>query len=87
MQANYYISFAILSESLEDPSFHLGKGIHIINVFLEYLYLGLLIVCYVLALGNRPQGPAKWGYKLAFMGFALITTYMTVRSSPISMRR
>ncbi|OJT03865.1 Chitin synthase 3 [Trametes pubescens] len=78
-QANYYISFAILSESLEDPSFHLGKAIHVINVVLDYLYIGLLIMCYVLSLGNRPQG-AKWGYKLAFVGFAFITIYMTVRS-------
>ena len=35
-------------------------------------------MCYILSLGNRPQG-AKWGYTLAFVGFALITVYMTVR--------
>ncbi|KAI8986294.1 glycosyltransferase family 2 protein [Trametes punicea] len=74
---NYFISFIILSESLEDPSFHLGKGVHIVNVILEYLYLGLLIMCYILSLGNRPQG-AKWGYTLAFVGFAVITVYMTI---------
>ncbi|KAI0369434.1 glycosyltransferase family 2 protein [Pilatotrama ljubarskyi] len=74
---NYFISFIILSESLEDPSFKLGKGIHIVNVILEYFYLGLLIMCYILSLGNRPQG-AKWGYTLAFVGFALITVYMTI---------
>lgn len=78
-QGNYYISFIILSESMEDPSFHLGK-IHILNVILEYLYLGLLIVCFLLALGNRPQG-AKWFYTTAFLGFALITVYMTVRAA------
>ncbi|KAI0738834.1 glycosyltransferase family 2 protein [Daedaleopsis nitida] len=72
---NYFISFIILSESLEDPSFNL-KGIHIVNVILEYIYLGLIILCYILALGNRPQG-AKWGYTLAFIGFAVITVYMT----------
>ncbi|KAJ8496271.1 hypothetical protein ONZ51_g1200 [Trametes cubensis] len=74
---NYFISFIILSESLEDPSFNLGKGVHIVNVILEYLYLGLLIMCYILSLGNRPQG-AKWGYTLAFIGFAVITVYMTI---------
>ncbi|RPD56704.1 glycosyltransferase family 2 protein [Lentinus tigrinus ALCF2SS1-7] len=73
---NYFISFIILSESLEDKSFNLGNGIHIVNIILEYLYLGLLIMCYILSLGNRPQG-AKWGYTLAFIGFALITVYMT----------
>ncbi|KAH8082444.1 glycosyltransferase family 2 protein [Cristinia sonorae] len=74
---NYYISFVILSESMEDPSFNLGKGIHILNLVLSYFYLGLLVMCFLLALGNRPQG-AKWGYTLAFIGFALITVYMTV---------
>ncbi|KAF7982169.1 hypothetical protein HWV62_29939 [Athelia sp. TMB] len=73
---NYYISFTILSLALEDPSFGL-KNIHIVNVILEYMYLGLLIMCFILSLGNRPQG-AKWGYTLAFIGFALITVYMTV---------
>ncbi|GJF00218.1 glycosyltransferase family 2 protein [Phanerochaete sordida] len=73
---NYYISFIVLSESLEDPSFNL-KGIHIANVILEYLYMGLLVMCFLLALGNRPQG-AKWFYTIAFIGFAVITVYMTI---------
>jgi chitin synthase len=61
---------------MEDPSFKLN-GIHILNVILEYFYVGLLLMCFILALGNRPQG-SKWGYTLAFIGFALITIYMTV---------
>ncbi|KZP09106.1 glycosyltransferase family 2 protein [Athelia psychrophila] len=73
---NFYISFTILSLALEDPSFNL-KGIHIVNVILEYIYLGLLIMCFILALGNRPQG-SKLGYTMAFIGFGLITVYMTV---------
>lgn len=73
--ANYYISFTILSISMEDPSFNL-KGIHVANVILEYMYIGLLILCFLLALGNRPQG-AKWPFTFAFIGFAIITVYMT----------
>jgi len=61
---------------LEDPSFGL-KGIHIANILLNYFYLGLLIMCFILALGNRPQG-AIWGYTLAIIGFGLITIFMTV---------
>ncbi|KDQ51532.1 glycosyltransferase family 2 protein [Jaapia argillacea MUCL 33604] len=72
---NYYISFKILSEALEDPTFHIS-GIVIVNVILEYFYLGMLIMCFILALGNRPQG-AKWGYTTSFIGFAIITVYMT----------
>ncbi|KAH9480087.1 Chitin synthase 4 [Psilocybe cubensis] len=74
--ANYYIAFAILSEAMEDHSFNL-KGIHIVNVILNYFYLGLLLMCFILSLGNRPQG-SKWGYTAAMLGFSVITIYMTV---------
>ncbi|KAF9269343.1 glycosyltransferase family 2 protein [Marasmius fiardii PR-910] len=74
--ANYYIAFVILSTSMEDPTFNL-KGIHIVNIILDYFYLGLLVMCFLLALGNRPQG-SKWGYTASFLGFAVITIYMTI---------
>ena len=76
IKANYYIAFVILSEALEDPSFGL-PWIHILNTVLNYFYVGLLLMCFILSLGNRPQG-SKWGYTLAMIGFALITIYMTV---------
>lgn len=56
---------------------NIGNAIHILNVILNYFYLGLLIMCFLLSLGNRPQG-SKWGYTLAMIGFAVITVYMTV---------
>lgn len=62
---------------MEDPSFHLGNAVHVFNVILNYLYLGLVIMSFLLALGNRPQG-SKWFYTIAFLGFATITVYMTV---------
>ncbi|KAI0930946.1 Chitin synthase 4 [Taiwanofungus camphoratus] len=74
---NYYISFVILSQAMDDPSFHLGKAVNVLNIILNYLYLGLLIMCFLLSLGNRPQG-AKWPYTFAFIGFAVITIYMTI---------
>jgi chitin synthase len=55
----YSIAFSILSTALEDPSFGL-KGIHIANIILNCFYLGLLIGCFILALGNRPQ-VSEWG--------------------------
>lgn len=76
LQANYFIAFSILADAMEDPSFHL-KGINIVNIILTYFYMGLLIMCFILSLGNRPQG-SKWGYTAAFIGFAVITVYMTV---------
>ncbi|KAM6493804.1 glycosyltransferase family 2 protein [Amanita muscaria] len=73
--ANYFIAFVILADAMEDPTFNLN-GIHTFNVILEYVYLGLVVMCFLLSLGNRPQG-SKWGYTFAFIGFALITIYMT----------
>lgn len=61
---------------MEDKSFNL-RGINIVNVILNYFYLGLLIMCFILSLGNRPQG-SKWGYTMAIVGFAIVTVYMTV---------
>ena len=60
---------------MEDKSFNIA-GIKVVNTVLNYLYLGLLVACYLLALGNRPQG-SKWWYTMAFIGFAVITIYMT----------
>ena len=74
--ANLFIAFFILTESLEDKSFHL-PGINVVNSILTYAYLGFLIMCFLLALGNRPQG-LKSGYTMAFVGFAFLTVYMVV---------
>ncbi|EIN12208.1 glycosyltransferase family 2 protein [Punctularia strigosozonata HHB-11173 SS5] len=72
---NYYIAFVILSNALEDKQFGI-KGIKVLNDVLNYFYLGMLIMCFLLSLGNRPQG-SKWSYTTAMLGFALITVYMT----------
>jgi len=50
----------------------------VINTILKYAYVGLLLTCFILSLGNRPQGSVK-GYTLAFVGYAIFTLYMTVR--------
>ncbi|KDQ16092.1 glycosyltransferase family 2 protein [Botryobasidium botryosum FD-172 SS1] len=73
---NYYIAFAILTNALEQEEASIAKPIKVVNVILNYLYLGLLTMCYLLSLGNRPQG-SKWPYTAAMIGFALITVYMT----------
>ncbi|KAI6101914.1 glycosyltransferase family 2 protein [Pisolithus sp. B1] len=70
--ANYYIAFIILSDALES---YVPK-LHILNLILNYFYLGLLIMCFLLSPGDRPQG-SKWGYTLAFVGFGFVTIYMT----------
>lgn len=62
-----------------------GRPIHILNKVLNYFYLGLLLTCFILSLGNRPQG-AKWGYTLAFIGFGLITIYMTTAAMYLAVK-
>jgi chitin synthase len=57
-----------------------AKAMSIVHTIINYVYLGLLAMCFILALGNRPQG-SKWGYTTAMIGFAFITVYMTVRRS------
>ncbi|KAG6830638.1 Chitin synthase 4 [Tephrocybe sp. NHM501043] len=77
--ANYYIAFAILTKALEDESLTSASTVgvlKVLNVILNYFYVGLLVMCFILSLGNRPQG-SKWGYTAAFVGFGLITIYMT----------
>ncbi|MBW0462815.1 hypothetical protein O181_002530 [Austropuccinia psidii MF-1] len=75
--ANYYIFFVLLSSSLEDPSLKMPKAVSIINTFLRYLYTGTLIGCFVVSMGNRPQG-AKWKYITAMVIFGLLALYMGV---------
>jgi chitin synthase len=78
VQGNFFISFFVLTNALEDPAIIGGKGIEIFNTILKYSYVGLLLSCFILSLGNRPQGSNK-GYTLAFVGYAIFTLYMTVR--------
>lgn len=79
--ANYYIAFRVLSLSLQDDSFKL-PAFKVINVILDYFYIGMLMLCFLLSLGNRPQG-SKWSYTVAMIGFAFITIFMTVSTSPL----
>lgn len=77
VQGNFFISFFVLTNALEDPTIIGGKGIEVLNTVLKYSYVGLLLTCFILALGNRPQGSNRT-YTLAFVGYAVFTLYMTV---------
>lgn len=41
-----------------------------LNLILTYVYAGLTMACFIMALGNRPKG-SKWGYSMAFVTFAI----------------
>ncbi|WFC96900.1 chitin synthase [Malassezia brasiliensis] len=72
--ANFYIFFRVLTRGLEAPSFGLD-GIGIVNEILHFVYIGTLVACFILALGNRPQGSA-WKYTAVVVIFALLSLYM-----------
>ncbi|KAG0257987.1 Chitin synthase, class 1 [Mortierella polycephala] len=77
--ANIYLTFYILSNSLTVPENSpfgdngVAKGLF---VFLQYIYQFLVIVMFVLSLGNRPTG-SKLLYTTAMVFFAVLMVYMT----------
>lgn len=64
----------------------LGKVGEILGVVFEWLYLATLVTCFVLALGNRPQGSNKfymtmvyfWVFIMIYLSFAAV--FITVKS-------
>ncbi|KAF2223973.1 chitin synthase-domain-containing protein [Elsinoe ampelina] len=82
---NFFLVFRILTTSLGEPSLNFAPG-NVLAVIFEFLYLGILITCFVLALGNRPQGSNKfymsqvyfWAILMAYLIFA--TVFITVKS-------
>ncbi|KAF7932488.1 uncharacterized protein EAE98_003787 [Botrytis deweyae] len=57
----------------------------IINTILKYLYLGFLLVQFILALGNRPKG-SKVTYIVSFIVFGVINLYVLVLSMYLVVR-
>lgn len=71
--ANYFITFFVLAE-LVSNSVH---WVHIPAIICEYIYLALLIYCFLLSMGNRPQGN-KFGYALSMVIFSVLMLFMMV---------
>jgi chitin synthase len=57
----------------------------IINTILTYLYLGFLLVQFILALGNRPKG-SRMTYIISFCVFGIINAYLIVLSLYLAWR-
>ncbi|THY13843.1 hypothetical protein D6D02_04550 [Aureobasidium pullulans] len=82
---NFFLVFRILTGSLSDTSLNFPPG-KVLGVLFEWIYLAVLITCFVLALGNRPQGSNKfymtqvyfWAILMAYLMFA--TVFITVKS-------
>jgi chitin synthase len=57
----------------------------IVNTVLQYIYLGFLLLQFILALGNRPKG-SKLAYMMSFFMFGLIQLYVIVLSMYLVVR-
>ncbi|CAG8567125.1 9332_t:CDS:2 [Paraglomus brasilianum] len=76
---NFYLTFHILGNSLSNPTVVDGLWSptvgNITFQLLRYVYLSLLIISFILSLGNRPQG-SKWSYTFAMVFYAGLMGYM-----------
>ncbi|KAG0641207.1 chitin synthase-domain-containing protein [Tuber brumale] len=82
---NFFLVFRILTVSLADPTLNFPPG-NVLSIVFEWLYLGTLLTCFVLSLGNTPQGTKKlymtivifWAVLMMYLLFAAI--FISVKS-------
>jgi chitin synthase len=82
---NFFLVFHILTTSLGDKSLLGNVGVYL-GVIFEWLYLFTLLTCFVLALGNRPQGSNSaymsmvifWACIMCYLMFAAV--FITVKA-------
>ncbi|KAI9248781.1 chitin synthase 1 [Phascolomyces articulosus] len=76
---NFYLTFYILTKALGadslDPKPFSGDIANYLHIGLNYAYCLLMIVQFIIALGNRPQG-SKFLYTASMVFFALLMGYM-----------
>jgi len=76
---NFYLTFFILTNALSseslDPKPFSANAANIVHTVLNYIYVILLIVQFIMALGNRPQG-SRIAYTFCMLFFALLMAYM-----------
>ena len=82
MQGNFFLVFRILTSSLGEESMHFALG-KILSIVFEWLYLAILISCFVLSLGNRPQGSNRL-YMSMVIFWAIIMVYVYSRFESIT---
>jgi len=86
--ASFYLTTTVIMDLVGKPDPNTGHHgwpfgdsvTPVLNAILQYLYLGFVILQFILALGNRPKG-SKWQYITSFIVFGLIQTYILVLSA------
>lgn len=85
--AAYFLTTTIIMSLVGTPDLNTSPPKHgwpfgdkvtpVFNTFVEIIYMALLVLQFVLALGNRPKG-SKYAYILSFVVFGLIQFYIAV---------
>jgi chitin synthase len=95
--ASYYLTTSIIMDLVGTPSIGSAsssevhgwpfgdKATPIINAVLTYIYLGFVILQFILALGNRPKG-SRFTYIASYLVFGIIQTYIMVLSFSLVVR-
>ncbi|KAL7270270.1 hypothetical protein RUND412_007031 [Rhizina undulata] len=81
---NFFLVFRILTVSLSASDIGFAPG-NILSIVFEWLYLGTLITCFILALGNKPQGSKKL-YMSMVVWWAIIMVYLLFAAVFISVK-
>jgi chitin synthase len=79
---NFFLVFRILTASLQHE---LGTAGKVLFIVFEWLYIAVLITCFILSLGNRPQGSNRW-YMSMVIFWAIIMAYLMFASILITVR-
>lgn len=85
--ASYWLTTTVIIDLVGTPSdsnnhtaFPFGeRATPIVNTIVKYIYLGFLLLQFILALGNRPKG-SKFSYLASFVAFGIIQLYIVVDS-------
>lgn len=73
-QANFFLVFRILTASLGEPEMNFPPG-RWLSVIFEWIYFAVLFTCFILALGNKPDG-SRIFFKAMMYFWALIMVYL-----------
>lgn len=76
---NFFLVFHILTFGLGGDSGPLHQVGNILAIVFQAVYVGVLIGCFVISLGNRPQGSRKL-YMAMVIFWAVIMAYLTFAS-------
>lgn len=88
---NFFIAFSILAKALgtntwsegpRDGKDIFGPG-EVLYTVCTWIYAALIVMCFVLSMGNRPQG-SKWAYIATMLFFAILMVYMIFASAFLS---